>query len=518
MRKVLRDKEYDYGTVGEETPFRDSLTGKKLFVGDVVDKISDEGLHHGKSFVVKTDEYGCFIMGIQGCCNPKTGYIDGLSVKLIKNYQSIEVGDKYDCITVERQFNNNIKESVVVDKKREFIVGDKVKVIKEPGYGASAEIGDTAVIIDIDNSSSCQIKLDGETDKQWVFISSLELIEAAKDVQKLKIITEGTTTTVKIKGGKTGVAKLYYKDTFNKGFGIVQALGAALDIDLVKEVLKVVKSYEVEDKPTKEEIKEFADRTAFKYKIFEVGDLVKSNEKGNDGRYCITNSLMQKAEVIKVETDRILIKVLEHEEVGRVGSSHWVEPECFELVKEDSKFEIGCKVKIPKTKQGREGNGQSYCVNAAKEKGQDYLFLIRVALGIGKKLYVLSENKVGTGDYFNIEDLELYEEEAKVKFKIGDIIRGTSKKFYPITDTRMTRAEVVPCKLDNRIRVKILDHTEEGFIDNEYNVEPEYFELVERTSEFVIGDTSTIKITKKDTNEVVFEGNLYGALNLNILN
>ncbi|MBU3186555.1 hypothetical protein [Clostridium estertheticum] len=41
MKKVLRDRETDYGMVGEETLFR-SENGRILYVGDVVETISND--------------------------------------------------------------------------------------------------------------------------------------------------------------------------------------------------------------------------------------------------------------------------------------------------------------------------------------------------------------------------------------------------------------------------------------------------------------------------------------------
>jgi len=448
--------------------------------------------------------------------------IEGEKVKVIHDFLdgdfriSDEKGNTHVCQSCNlkevKQLNNNItiKESVIVEKR--FKIGDSVRIINKKGILGvvnSVDLGDTAVIEKYnDENKDYKLRFDVSNDYWFASDGEFELIEAAKDVQKLKIITEGTTTTVKFKDGREGVAKLYYKDTFNKGFGIVQALGVALGIDLIEEVLKVVKSYEIEDKPTKEEIKEFADRTAFKHRDFKVGDLVKGVE---DSIYGITDQDMTKGEIIKVlENKNVKVKILEHKHEGDVGREFTVDPKYFELVKETPKFQIGCKVKIPKTKQGREGNLYSAVIDIANKRSQDHLFLVKVDNG---DVYVLSEDKSGVGDYFNIEDLELYEEEAKV-FKIGDIIKGTSKKFYPITDTEMTRAEVIPCKLDNRIRVKILEHTEEGFIGNEYNVEPEYFELVERPSlkksvllddtkpRFKVGQT----VTQSEAIQVVKEG------------
>lgn len=72
---------------------------------------------------------------------------------------------------------------------------------------------------------------------------------------------------------------------------------------------------------------------------------------------------------------------------------------------------------------------------------------------------------------------------ATPAFKVGDIIRGTSKAngFYSITDINMTKAQVVNCwPAANLIEVKILSHkTKSHEVGERYTVHPEYFELVD---------------------------------------
>lgn len=72
---------------------------------------------------------------------------------------------------------------------------------------------------------------------------------------------------------------------------------------------------------------------------------------------------------------------------------------------ENSKFTVGDKVKIPKTKRGVP-NYHSVVVSRVKEMLQDYLYVTEVD---GLEL-VLNEDQRSTGDYFLISEVELYEQ------------------------------------------------------------------------------------------------------------
>lgn len=103
---------------------------------------------------------------------------------------------------------------------------------------------------------------------------------------------------------------------------------------------------------------------------------------------------------------------------------------------------------------------------------------------------------------------------ATPAFKVGDIIRGTSKAngFYSITDINMTKAQVVNCwPAANLIEVKILSHkTKSREVGERYTVHPEYFELVDAEvapteppkTDFKVGDIVRGK-----------RGNRYGITN-----
>ena len=90
--------------------------------------------------------------------------------------------------------------------------------------------------------------------------------------------------------------------------------------------------------------------------------------------------------------------------------------------------------------------------------------------------------------YFSDSEYELIKEEEKVdkyKFKVGDIVCGNSKGRYGFTNADMTKGVVVGVDYFGYIDVKILEHRgykgETVFSD----LNPEYFDLVERKSETI---------------------------------
>ena len=51
-----------------------------------------------------------------------------------------------------------------------------------------------------------------------------------------------------------------------------------------------------------------------------------------------------------------------------------------------------------------------------------------------------------------------------MKFKIGDIVKGTNNRIYSITNEDMTKGLVVDvgsCDEDDEIEIKVLEHTSE---------------------------------------------------------
>lgn len=311
---------------------------------------------------------------------------------------------KVEDFKQSEQLKDNIKEDDIVEK--DFINGDKVRFI-EGLTTLCVSIGDTAVVEDatITHSGKIKVRMDKDNDWWYALPSKLEL---RVDNPKFEIITSGTTTIVRLEDGREGVAKLYYKDAYSKGFGIIQALGKAMDIDLIGEVQKVVGSYKIEGVDPKLTI---VDDAAVK-NTFKAGDIV----KGISDKYGVTNKEMTTGEVVRVGKNSIDIKVLNRKDKYKIGVTFYdLVPEFFELVETPSvKFKVGCKVKIPTTKLGEAVTPKlSYHIRQANKANQEFLFLVEI---IGDKRYVLATtNKEGQGDFFDLEDLELYEETPSLK-------------------------------------------------------------------------------------------------------
>ncbi len=71
-----------------------------------------------------------------------------------------------------------------------------------------------------------------------------------------------------------------------------------------------------------------------------------------------------------------------------------------------------------------------------------------------------------------------------MKFKIGDIIKGTDKDRYAYTNTNMTKGRVIEVyngapEGENDITIEILEHASGRHVCRRWNVESKYFELVE---------------------------------------
>lgn len=89
---------------GTETKFKD-VKGNKLYVGDVVLVVSDDGTCYGSVFVL-SDDNGNFIDGIKLACNSETGKIDmGFTIIKQRNYDD----DIDDLVDKKGKLNNTIR-------------------------------------------------------------------------------------------------------------------------------------------------------------------------------------------------------------------------------------------------------------------------------------------------------------------------------------------------------------------------------------------------------------------------
>ena len=79
-------------------------------------------------------------------------------------------------------------------------------------------------------------------------------------------------------------------------------------------------------------------------------------------------------------------------------------------------FKPGDKVKIPKTKKGHEAPWKSsVCIRQAQDAGQDFLYVIKT---MGGTISLRHEPTSTGGDFFDISEVELYEEIEKNEIEI----------------------------------------------------------------------------------------------------
>ena len=68
------------------------------------------------------------------------------------------------------------------------------------------------------------------------------------------------------------------------------------------------------------------------------------------------------------------------------------------------------------------------------------------------------------------------------KFKVGDYIKGNDNSIYGVTDKNMTRAKVTRIISDEDIEIKILKHRDKEEIGHTFEVDEDYFTLIDSFS------------------------------------
>lgn len=75
------------------------------------------------------------------------------------------------------------------------------------------------------------------------------------------------------------------------------------------------------------------------------------------------------------------------------------------------------------------------------------------------------------------------------KFKVGDYIFGTSRGVYGVTDSDMTKAQVIIVYDDEQILIKALEHSSKYHqhnIGEDFSVLSKYFDLIEPKNKLLI--------------------------------
>lgn len=266
--------------------------------------------------------------------------IEGQEVKVIYDYKdgSFDVEDKTGKAHVIAAENLELLNNIIEEGKgMKFKVGDIVTGTKDNDYGITNKDMTRGEVVEVYNVSGysgyeddIKIKvLEHRTDPRKVGASYpveskyFKLVQVADQINAT-ITFDKNKTVVTLEDGSKGTAKLYYKDTYNKGYGIAVALGRALGIDLVDEVIKVHKSYETASKTS-----------VLPKSKFKVGDLV----RGISDYYGYTDKDMTKGEVLEVlRGDMIRIKILEHKSY-KGDTDFAVDAKDFELIEE--KLKVG---------------------------------------------------------------------------------------------------------------------------------------------------------------------------------
>ena len=86
----------------------------------------------------------------------------------------------------------------------------------------------------------------------------------------------------------------------------------------------------------------------------------------------------------------------------------------------------------------------------------------------------------------------------KNKFKVGDIVRGTkeSDEAYTVTNSNMTKGEVVRVRDDGKIDIKIIENKNGALVGSTFEVAPCFFEKVK---------PETIVIYRKDRDVIALD-------------
>lgn len=87
----LKDGNTNYGTIGEETSFKDAI-GRPLRIGDTVEIYDSDNKLCGEDVVVSRKGRGAFVMGIESSCGTDGEIEDGFKIILKRRHEEIADG------------------------------------------------------------------------------------------------------------------------------------------------------------------------------------------------------------------------------------------------------------------------------------------------------------------------------------------------------------------------------------------------------------------------------------------
>ena len=97
FKPYLKDGDTNYGTIGEETLFKDAI-GRPLRVGDTVEIYDSDNKLLGKDVVVSRKGRGAFVMGIESSCGTNGEIEDGFKIILKRRHEDIADGESVGSI------------------------------------------------------------------------------------------------------------------------------------------------------------------------------------------------------------------------------------------------------------------------------------------------------------------------------------------------------------------------------------------------------------------------------------
>jgi hypothetical protein len=98
----------------------------------------------------------------------------------------------------------------------------------------------------------------------------------------------------------------------------------------------------------------------------------------------------------------------------------------------------------------------------------------------------------GNDRVLNHDKYVVLEVEKEMRFKVGDLIKGTTRGDYSITNEKMTKATVIGVFENDAIRIRINEHSDVSKIGTEYTVFGRYFKPVT----FTLSDLKPCMVAK----------------------
>lgn len=145
------------------------------------------------------------------------------------------------------------------------------------------------------------------------------------------------------------------------------------------------------------------------------------------------------------------------------------------------------------------------CGNGIKLNGSDNKFRVNNSKYISYGTYAYDAPHFP--DYERVQfKVEEVKEMPKCKFKVGDLVKGNDPRRYFYTNDKMTKGMVISVYDQDEIRVRILEHSIDGVIGDEYHVDPQYFDFYKEKPKTTVLKLDNYKIIFNGDTTVVTDG------------